>query len=45
MMNPLPLEASEIPFTDREGKISTTTTAKPSRARLTLRFLRHGSQP
>jgi hypothetical protein len=45
MMSPLPLEASEVPFTDREGKRSTTITAKPSRGRLTLRFLRHGWQP
>jgi len=41
IMNPPPVQASEIPFTDREGKISTTITAKPTRVRQTLRFLRH----
>jgi hypothetical protein len=41
IMNPPPVQASEVPFTDKEGKISTMITAKPSRGRQTLRFLRH----
>jgi hypothetical protein len=41
IMNPPPVQAGEVPFTDKEGKISTTITAKPSRGRQTLRFLRH----
>jgi hypothetical protein len=40
IMNPPPVQASEVPFTDREGQISTTITAKPTRGRQTLRFLR-----
>jgi hypothetical protein len=41
IMNPPPAQVSEVPFTDKEGKISTTITSKPSRGRQTLRFLRH----
>jgi hypothetical protein len=41
IMNPPPVQAIEVPFTDTEGKISTTITAKPTRGRQTLRFLRH----
>jgi hypothetical protein len=41
IMNPPPVSAGEVPFTGKEGKISTTITAKPTRGRQTLRFLRH----
>lgn len=41
IINPRPLEASEVPFTATEGPISTTITAQPTRGRQTLRFLRH----
>ena len=41
IMNPPPIEASEVPFTDNEGTISTTITAQPTRIRQTLRFLQH----
>jgi hypothetical protein len=41
IINPSPVQASEEPFTDKEGKIGTTTKAKPTRVRQTLRFLRH----
>lgn len=41
IMNPPPLEASEVPFTNKEGKISTTITAKPTSLRQTVRFLLH----
>jgi hypothetical protein len=41
ILNPPPLEASEVALTDTEGTISTTITAKPTRGRQTLRFLRH----
>jgi hypothetical protein len=41
IMNPPPLEASEVPFTDKEEKISTTITAKPTSLRPTVHFFVH----
>jgi nitrogen fixation protein FixH len=41
IMNPPPLEASEIPTTDREGKVSVALTAKRASLRPTVRFLVH----
>jgi len=44
IMNSSPVQASEGPFTDKEGKISPTITAQPTRGRQILRFLRHFSE-
>ena len=41
IMNPSPVQASEVPATDKEGKRSTTMTPNPTPVRQTLRFLRH----
>ncbi len=41
IMNPPPVQASEVPDTDKEGKRSTTMTPNPTPVRQTLRFLRH----
>ena len=41
IMNPPPLEASEVPSTDEGGKMSTTITSKPTPLRQTVRFLWH----
>jgi nitrogen fixation protein FixH len=41
IMNPPPLEASEIPTTDKEGKVSVALTAKRASLRSTVRFLVH----
>jgi hypothetical protein len=41
IMNPPPLEASEIPFTDKQGKISTTHTVNPAPLKQMVRFLVH----
>src|SRR6266516_2867441 len=41
IMNPPPLEVSEIPSIDKEGKVSTTITAKPTSLKPTVRFLVH----
>jgi nitrogen fixation protein FixH len=41
IMNPPPLEASEIPTTDKEGKVSVALTAKRASLRPTVRFLVH----
>ena len=41
IINPSPVQASEVPTTDQREKTSTTIPAQPSRGRQTLRFLRH----
>jgi flagellar biosynthetic protein FliP len=41
VINPPPLETSEIPTTDKEGEVSTTPTAKRVSLKPTVRFLVH----
>ena len=41
ILNPPPVQASEVPALDQGGKRSTTLTPNPTPVRQTLRFLRH----